>query len=261
MARGRMISKSLSTSQRYAALFTTAPALAEFCQSLYPLIVAHTDDFGRLQGDPFTVKHQCHPTSPRSLEEFANGLQALHDVGLIAWYLVSARRYIQVQNFEPHQQGLHKRTRSQFPRLPGISGNEAESPGQEKRTKEKGTEEKKEHDIRSFLTLYEQEFSKRFGDTPVISRPKDPKLVKGLLAKYGPLRLGQLLLRFFDSQDAFIQQSGYTIGVFYSCLNKVLTTDRQVNAKRAPRGCRHEPPCRDDAEHTRRDLEDRRRVS
>jgi len=140
MARGRMISKSLSTSEKFAALLTTAGDLAEFCQLLYLLIVPHTDDFGRLQGDPFTVKHVCFPVSPRSLAEFSRALDLLNTVDLIVWYGVAGKHYIQIEQFEAHQQGLHKRTRSAFPRVPGASGSDAVPPGQEKRTKEKRTQ-------------------------------------------------------------------------------------------------------------------------
>lgn len=132
MARGRMISNSLSTSEKFASLVTVTPELFEFCHALYPLLVSHTDDFGRLQGDAFTVKAKCYPASPRPLAEVERGLQRLDDVGLIVWYAVSRKRFIQIVEFEKHQQGLHKRTRSQFPRVPGSSGNDEEFPGQEK---------------------------------------------------------------------------------------------------------------------------------
>jgi hypothetical protein len=119
-----MISKTLSTSQKRAALHQVVPTLAEFCQAIYPLLVAHSDDFGRLAGDEFTVKHAIDPTSPRTLSEFETGLQALNDVGLITWYVVGGRKFIQIQNFDPHQIGLHKRTASNFPNPPsGSSGN------------------------------------------------------------------------------------------------------------------------------------------
>lgn len=141
MARGRMISKSVSTSQKFASLVTIDRDLAEFCQTLYLLLIPHTDDFGRLQGDPFTVKSVCHPSSFRSLDEFGAGLDHLQRVELIAWYGVHGKQFIQVRNFENHQSGLHKRTKSRFPRVPGISGNVQEVPTQEKRTKEKRREE------------------------------------------------------------------------------------------------------------------------
>lgn len=143
MARGRMISKSLSTSEKYAALVTSAGELCEFCHALYPLIVSHSDDFGRLQGDPFTVKHACYPASRRDLSEFGRGLAHLQDVDLITWYSVERKKYIQIVKFEKHQTGLHKRTKSAFPRVPGTSGNCPEMSGQENLTELKGRELKK----------------------------------------------------------------------------------------------------------------------
>ncbi len=140
MARGRMLSKSLSTSEKFASV---SGHLVEFCHALYPLLISHTDDFGRLQGDPFTVKRQCYPASVRTLDDFADALLELHRVELIHWYVVGGKRYLQIDNFDPHQLGLHKRTRSRFPEVPGSSGKFPEIPSEEKRTEqeqeEKGT--------------------------------------------------------------------------------------------------------------------------
>ena len=143
MARGRMISKSLSTSARYAGLITAAGKLGEFCQSIYPLLVAHSDDFGRLAGDPFTVKHAICPTSTRQLLDVIKALTALHNVGLVHWYEVDGRKCLQILDFDAHQVGLHKRTQSKYP---DISGKFPEFPSEEKRTKEKRTEQKRIRD-------------------------------------------------------------------------------------------------------------------
>lgn len=142
MARGRMVAKTLSTSERFAALYDVAGELAEFCQVLYPLMVAHSDDFGRQQGDAFTVKHLVLPISPRPIQEFESALHALHKVGLIVWYESDGRKVIQIQNFGEHQPGLHKKTRSKFPEPPGNSGNFPEIPSELKGTELKGTEGK-----------------------------------------------------------------------------------------------------------------------
>jgi len=152
-----MISKSLSTSEKFASLTDVAGELAEFCQVLYPLIVSHADDFGRLQGDAFTVKHMCFPTSPRSRDQFADGLSYLQDVVLIQWYQLEDKKYLQVLNFEAHQQGLHKRTESIFPECPGTSGKflVARARGTElnlregKGTEGKGTQENSDTNISS----------------------------------------------------------------------------------------------------------------
>jgi hypothetical protein len=140
MARGRMIAKTLSTSRKYGRLHEVAGKRAEFCQALYPLLVAHADDFGRLPGDVYTVKHAIIPTSPRKEHDLTAALAALHLVGLIQWYEVGESKCIQITNFDAHQQGLHKRSRSAFP---GAPGKFPEIPSEEKGTEQKGTEENK----------------------------------------------------------------------------------------------------------------------
>ena len=172
MARGRMISKSLSTSERWASLYSAAGRRAEFCQALYVLMVAHSDDFGRLQGDAFTIKHAVAPTSPRKLPDFELALAALHHVGLIVWYEVEQRRYVEIVGFDAHQTGLHKRKEnSAFPDVPGISRNCREIPGQLNGIKEKRTEQKRTRtspngdDVRvrfdQFWAVYPKKVAKR----------------------------------------------------------------------------------------------------
>lgn len=142
MARGRMISKSLSTSEKFASLANVAGALGEFCQTLYPLVVVHTDDFGRLHGDAFTIKHTCFPTSARTVPEFSTALGHLNDVGLLRLYQVERKVYLQVLNFESHQSGLNKRTESKLPEFPGTSKGFPPNRTELKGTKEKGTKDK-----------------------------------------------------------------------------------------------------------------------
>lgn len=137
-----MISKSLSTSEKFASLTGAAGVLAEFCQTLYPLMVTHADDFGRMQGDTFTVKHMCFPSSPRTVDEFSTALAYLASVGMITRYEVAGKRFVQIVNFDPHQLGLHKRTKSAFPEIPGDSGKFPEIPAQENLTERNRTEPK-----------------------------------------------------------------------------------------------------------------------
>src|SRR5574343_1099874 len=129
MARGRMISKSLGSSRKFHALLQQGGELGEFCQLLFPLIVVNVDDFGRMAGDAFTVKHVALPSSPRSENDFTKALDLMAQVGLIERYDVDGETYLQVCRFDEHQSGLHKRTESRFPEttasmqtLPGNSG-------------------------------------------------------------------------------------------------------------------------------------------
>ncbi len=116
-----MISKSLSTSERFAALNDVAGKLAEFCQTIYPLLLAHADDWGCQQGDTFTVKHAVFPTSPRKLSEFSAALVHLHNVGLTTWYEVEGKRVVYIRGFAAHQNLKgHESRKRQFPAPPEI---------------------------------------------------------------------------------------------------------------------------------------------
>jgi hypothetical protein len=131
MARGRLISRTLGSSRKFAALHKQAGKLAEFAQSLYPLIVTNADDFGRQAGDAFTVKLVVFPSSPRKEDEFSAAMTALHHVGLIDWYKVDGLQVVQVCDFDAHQPNLHKRAQnSKFPENPGISRKIPEIPSE-----------------------------------------------------------------------------------------------------------------------------------
>lgn len=148
-----MISKSLSTSAKVAALHRICPKMAEFCRVLFVLLVAHADDHARLQGDELTVKLQVDPISPRKLPDFVAALHLLHEVGLILWYQVGDRKVIEIVKFSDHQdlKGHDKRP-AKLPACPGVESyigrknptntgmGESLPQTSLKRTEEKGTE-------------------------------------------------------------------------------------------------------------------------
>jgi hypothetical protein len=137
MARGRLISRTLGSSRKFAALHQHAGKLGEFAQSLYPLLVASSDDYGRLAGDAFTVKHAVFPTSARREEDFDKALEAMHLARIVRRYDAEGLQLLQIMDFDAHQPGLHKRTSSKFPE---PSGNFPEIPSESKRTESKRTE-------------------------------------------------------------------------------------------------------------------------
>lgn len=124
MARGRLISRSLGSSRKFHALLGTGGKLGEFCQVLFPLIVANTDDFGRMPGDAFTVKNVVLPSSRRPERDFERALEVISSVGLVQRYQADdGGIYLQVEQFDEHQPNLQKRTKSRFPEFQGISLN------------------------------------------------------------------------------------------------------------------------------------------
>lgn len=143
MAEKRMISKSISVSEKVNML----PDI--FDMLLFTWLVPHTDDFGRLTGSPAKVKALVVPMLDKSIRDVERALSELHSAELIIWYECNGDRYIQIVNFEKHQQGLHKRTKSKFPEapsnsyeIPEHSRNFPEIPSELNRTEENLTEEK-----------------------------------------------------------------------------------------------------------------------
>lgn len=118
MARGRLISRSLGSSRKFHALLRAGGKLGEFCQVLFPLIVANTDDYGRMPGDAFTVKNVVLPSSPRPERDFDRALAVLCDVHLIVRYVIDGVIYLQIHDFDDHQPGLHKSKVERFPSCP-----------------------------------------------------------------------------------------------------------------------------------------------
>jgi hypothetical protein len=129
MARGRLLSRTLGSSRKFAELHGRSGRLGDFAQALYPLIVACSDDFGRMAGDAFSVKFEAFPTSPHKEADFETALSHMADVGLILRYTVDGKQCLQIVDFEAHQVNLHKRTRSRIPSPPGVSDDLPEVPG------------------------------------------------------------------------------------------------------------------------------------
>ena len=157
MARGRLVSRTLGSSRKFAALSQTAGKLAEFAQTLYPLLVANSDDYGRMAGDAFTVKHAVFPTSRRKEGEFRLALNAMHNSGLIRLYDAEGQLTLQIEQFDEHQPGLSKRTKSKFPGPPVNFTEIPESPGSSgategNRTEFKGTEGKRREEDQNLPT-------------------------------------------------------------------------------------------------------------
>jgi hypothetical protein len=175
-----MIAKSLSTSRRYGRLHEVAGKRAEFCQALYPLLVAHADDFGRLAGDVYTVKHAIIPTSPRKERDLASALADLERVGLIQWYEFGDDKCIQITDFDEHQQGLHKRTKSVFPEPPGKV---PEIPSEEKGTEQKGREEKYSAEFERFWSEYPRKEGKDAAWREWLKRSPSDDLLEAMIAK------------------------------------------------------------------------------
>jgi len=179
MARGRLISKSLGSSRKFHRLLGEGGKLGEFCQVLFPLLVANTDDHGRMPGDAFTVKNLVLPSSPRLERDFDSALDVMHTVGILTRYVVGGSEYLQVTDFDAHQPNLHKRTASKFPEIPETPGNSEDAPDSPPQsnlrelnlTELKGTQSKDEP--RTALTRVADDLFGEFWDAYPRKKSKD----------------------------------------------------------------------------------------
>lgn len=94
-------------------------------------------------------------------------------------------------------------------------------------TQKQKKQEQKNPEVKIFIDYYHDKFLKKFGEKPVIEDGKDGKIIKRLLNSYGLEKLKTLLDTFFESDDPFIINSGYTIGAFRSQINKLLTLQKK----------------------------------
>ncbi len=108
MANRRMLSKSISISRK-------VNQLSEFAQLLFTWMIAHTDDFGRIDGDPEIVKAIVMPLSKKKTQDFIHALIEMVCANLILWYRAENDLLIQIINFDEHQPNLSKRTSSKHP--------------------------------------------------------------------------------------------------------------------------------------------------
>lgn len=250
MARGRMISRSLGSSRGFHALIEAGGKLGEFCQVLFPLIVANTDDFGRMAGDAFTIKNVVLPSSRRLESDFERALVAMHDVGLIVRYTVDDEIVLQVNKFDEHQTGLTKRTHSKFPEIPENPGTPLNLPlnlTEQNRREQKGKEQNPAlgaDGFDRFWAAYPKKKAKDDARKAWAKRNPDESLLAVMLRALG---------RQQQSPD-WQKESGRYVPFPATWLNAGRWTDEaEVNAPiHATReACEHQPACRDTWSHHR----------
>lgn len=81
---------------------------------------------------------------------------------------------------------------------------------------------------------------------------------KRLVTKHGRVEMRQRLVRFLIDKDAFLVRQKHPLAIFFTRVNAYSTpaggnvagTARDELDAAAPVDCHHEPPCRDDVQHT-----------
>lgn len=78
-------------------------------------------------------------------------------------------------------------------------------------------------DVEKVADFYIKSFSGRFGEKPMLAVARDYPIIEDLLRQYSVEKVCALLVLYLTtSNDAFITQSGYTLPVFKSVINKLI---------------------------------------
>lgn len=97
MARGRIISKAISTSRKVSEVSDQAALLFSWVQP-------HTDDYGRIEGGADDVLFSVVPRRNWSEEQVESYLKELYEKDLVKVYHdKTGKRYVEVVDFDQHQ--------------------------------------------------------------------------------------------------------------------------------------------------------------
>lgn len=88
---------------------------------------------------------------------------------------------------------------------------------------------------KDLLAVYDAVHREKFSVAAPIVGKKDGPLAARLLTIYNFDQLSSWVRLYFDVPDKFIQQGGYTFGVFSSCIGKIIQYDRRLSAQHLKR--------------------------
>lgn len=128
-------------------------------------------------------------------------------------------------------------------------------------SKEKECEEKHARSpAETVLDAFRTHWKRLYGfECSLLLKPLEFMQLEQQIDKVQPAQLLAALGAYFSSQDPYVLKARHPFPLFLRDPLKYLATEAVV--KTLARGCQHEPPCVDNAAHTKRDLADRRRIS
>lgn len=100
--------------------------------------------------------------------------------------------------------------------------------------KERSPSVPKSERARTLIDDYHDGFVARFGEKPHIQGGKDGRILKELAEKHGAHRVRELLALFFRTDDPWICNSGYSLGVFAHCFNSLQIAQKRTRRATEP---------------------------
>lgn len=148
--------------------------------------------------------------------------------------LITVCNYNEYQNIENYKgQATIQAEARQRPgkgQAKDTNNNDKNNKNDKKENKKRRKEEEKDiaetavsSDTKKFIDHAFQTFQRKHGEKMLIDGAKDGAIVKRLLGSYDFEKLCSLWDAFLSSDDAFTRQAGYSIGIFKTQINKLLS--------------------------------------
>lgn len=82
---------------------------------------------------------------------------------------------------------------------------------------------------KDILLYFAERFELRTQNKMLVNWGRDTKLVKQVVAVYGPEKTLSLIDRFFQDPDDWVLEKGFTVPIFYSQCNSLVSREGQKN--------------------------------
>lgn len=106
---------------------------------------------------------------------------------------------------------------------------------------------------------YRSHWKSAYGhECTLIVKPLEYMQLEQQIEKVGEGKLLQAMRAYFASVDAYVQNAKHPLAMFLRDPMRYLANGSTRSER--PARCKHQPPCKDDVEHTSRDLAERRAV-
>ncbi len=113
------------------------------------------------------------------------------------------------------------------------------------------------HDIKTLATFFDEQYTAHVGTRYPFNNGKDAKILKDLRGIYSDEQLHAFMVAFFQVDDDFIRDSGYSLGAFRGCLTKVI---KFLSTPKSSDKYGHSPACATHAECIQRVIREGREV-
>ncbi len=120
-----------------------------------------------------------------------------------------------------------------------------------------------ENPVRDTIAYWCRAWKERYGVSYDVM-PGDAKQLRRLIVEHGGEEMHKRIDAFFSDRDRFIIQNKHPLGFFLKRAQNYASTAppqwiaMEDDHEPAPIDCKHEPPCRTDAEHTRKRMSELR---